>query len=104
MSYAPSLTRLDDAPREAVRFALAILYAYHKREADRLTKILEGYEDLLIDKLAKAWEKLTFEYGKEKALGLLTTMIAAELDGGESPLDCWLESMKQDEVAQKSLI
>lgn len=72
-------------PEQVVKMTIFVLQAHHQREAERLAEILSGIDELYIQKLAALWEELLSRYDSQsEALSILTKIIAAELDGGDS--------------------
>ena len=87
LSTASALIPEGTNPEQVVKITLFVLQAHHQREAERLAEILSGIDDIYIHKLASLWEELLSQHGSQgKALSILTKIIAAELDGGESPI------------------
>ena len=83
----PSSTLFPEgtSSEQIIKMTLVVLQAHYQREADRLAEVLSGIDQLYIDKLSALWEELLTRYKPGDALATLTKIVAAELDGGDSP-------------------
>lgn len=87
LSMGSTLIPEGTDPEQIVKLTMFVLQAHHQREAERLSEILSGIDELYIHKLAALWEELLKRYGSQgEALSVLTKIIAAELDGGDAPM------------------
>lgn len=72
---------------DIVKMTLLVLHAHHQREAERIKEVISGIDELYIHKLSALFEQLLTRYPTQgEALTVLTKIIAAELDGGDSPM------------------